>query len=363
MAGPRAGALGGSRSLAVLQLVLADVTARLPGENLRELDVLRGLPELDAAGDHVCGGSDGAAAAGGGGAVAAPGHAHGSNQQQQLGATADSGACNSGGDGGGDGDCSDSGDGGGGEDADDSGMVAALSSALQASHYTPRRSLAYEARHGTAGSSSAGAAGAAGNNTTAAAEYMAWRRPPWVEEDEDLARDSSGAVACVTAVAGVAVDASTAAKPPSGLRAPHVVAVPPTATTTPPGVPSPVCVGGQGNNSVRSSGDLTCVTALSGEVEVGMALGVVDGECVGSVSTAPKADLAAGHTRAPPSAAATATAAPPAALLSLPPPNDLGSCAVQQLLPPGAPGLEQMTVGELLRTLTAAVLRQSGTDA
>lgn len=54
LASGKAARLSPCSRLAVLQLVLSDVTARLPGEQLQDLEVLEGLPSLDAAGREIC---------------------------------------------------------------------------------------------------------------------------------------------------------------------------------------------------------------------------------------------------------------------------------------------------------------------
>jgi len=54
LASSKAARLSPGSRLAVLQLVLSDVVARLPGEALQELEVLQGLPSLDPAGREIC---------------------------------------------------------------------------------------------------------------------------------------------------------------------------------------------------------------------------------------------------------------------------------------------------------------------
>uniref|UniRef100_A0A383V4M8 Uncharacterized protein n=1 Tax=Tetradesmus obliquus TaxID=3088 RepID=A0A383V4M8_TETOB len=405
--GSRGGKLTPSSKLGVLQLVLGDVVARLPGEGLAQLELVQGLPGLQqmagqAAADSAasckpatCSAADGLAgwhANSGSAAAQRRSHWHQQQQQQQQHEDDDDDDWTV--------EAEDAVLIGDGESDEDDAVVATLSTALSSKFYTPRHSLAYESRRGSLAAEQAaeqysGYFERRPDNSTANSSQPLQQQQ---QQQHGQLLPASVAAAAAAAKAVLAVveepavkDSNTppaaaagraagpaAAAAPAGLRKSNSrLALQPLLEAEPLDCWDEDSACFQSAASSICSGSHACFTAASqgGELEQVLAYhSTASTPLTGHSTHAASAVLsdagtgvAADHIRRLQLADAQPTMPVPhhdTRSLAAPGGGDLGSLPVQGLLSAvGGPDLGCLTVGELLQLLTQAVLQQQRSPA
>jgi hypothetical protein len=383
--GSRGSRLAPASKLGVLQLVLGEVVARLPGEKLRELEVCRGLPALDTAGQQLC------SLAGASGAAEGPEASGAESSWAHVGSTQGVVQVSTAGHGvqqlqhqlheqvqvcewteGEDDEVAVS-DAGEGDEDDD--VIATLSTALSSRYYTPRHSLAYESRRASMAAEQAADAqhsgyfdrrpDNSGSNSSSNVSYQQQQQ----QQQQDKLRSATVAAAAAAAKALLAAvelprPAAVALAAPVGIA--QLAVAPPLAAglnesssrqaLQPLLEGEPLDCWDEDSACFQSAGSSSCgssayLTAASQGAELDQVL---------AYHSSASADEHGGSAAAVQGATALSTHATPAAGGAVTSTSgDVGSLPVHELLSAaGVPDMSCLTVGEVLQLLTKAVMQQ-----